>query len=106
MTPTDPFPAACRSFNWAIAENDASNDLTPSPAGTVALADVPAVELPPHAARTMANAPVDANKVNVRSVRNCFPLLRLKAFRRAEVILCRAEDPPRKEQAPSVRTAL
>src|SRR5438067_8686174 len=80
MTPTDPLPAACRSFNWAIAENDASNDLTPSPAGTVALAEVPAVELPPPAARTMANAPVDAKKVTVRSVRHCFPLLRFKGF--------------------------
>ncbi len=60
-----------------MTENDASKDLTPSPAGTLALAEVPAVELP-HAARTMASAPMDAIKVNVRNLRNCFPLLRFK----------------------------
>src|SRR5438477_6267126 len=64
MTPTDPLPAACRSFSWAIAEKLWSNDLTPSPAGTVALAEVPAVELPPHAATTTASAPAHAIMVN------------------------------------------
>src|SRR2546427_6040731 len=101
-----PLPASCSPLSWAITEKLASKDVTLSPAGTVALADVPAVELPPHAARMMANAPVDAIKVNVRSLRNCIPLLRFKAYRRAEVILCRAEDQIRKDQAPSVHTAL
>jgi hypothetical protein len=53
-----------------MTENDASNDLMPSPAGTVALGEVVAVEFP-HAATTIASAPAHAKMVSDLSSRNC-----------------------------------
>jgi hypothetical protein len=48
-----------------------SKDVTLSPDGTVALADVPAVELPPQAATTTASAPAHAMMVSDLIWRNC-----------------------------------
>jgi len=72
MTPTSPLPAAVNPFNWAITEKLASKDVTPSPAGTVALADVVPVELP-HAAAMIASAPAHAINVKDLSFRTCLP---------------------------------
>jgi len=72
MTPTRPLPAAVRLFNWAITEKLASKDVTLSPDGTVALADVVPVELP-HAVPMIASAPAHAINVNDLSFRTCLP---------------------------------
>jgi hypothetical protein len=48
-----------------------SKDVTLRPGGTVALAEVFAVELP-HAAVTIAIAPMDANRVSDLSPRNLY----------------------------------
>ena len=63
----------------AMNENDWSKDVILSPAGTLADAAGPAVELP-HAARAMASAPVDAITVNDRMFRTLHSLLRLAGF--------------------------
>ena len=72
MTPTRPLPAPVNPFNWPIAEKLASKDVTLSPAGTVALADVVPVELP-HAVPMIASAPAHAINDNDLSFRTCIP---------------------------------
>jgi len=55
-----------------MTEKLASKDVTLSPAGTVALADVVPVELP-HAVPMIASAPAHAINVKDLSFRTCLP---------------------------------
>src|SRR5205814_9060800 len=72
MTPTRTLPARGNPYDRACTEKLASQDATPSPAGTVALADVVPVELP-HAAAMIASAPAPAINVKDLSFRTCLP---------------------------------
>src|SRR5438105_2757798 len=60
MTPTTPFPAEVRPLSWLMTEKLLSKDVTLSPLGTPAVAEVWVEVEVPHAAAMMARAPTQA----------------------------------------------
>src|SRR5207302_9563102 len=74
MTPTRPLPASCNPFSWLMTVKLESNEVTPSPAGTVALVVLVEVEFP-HAATMIDNEPANTIAVDDLSLRNCIALL-------------------------------
>src|SRR2546421_10974741 len=80
MTPTTPFPAEVRPLSWLIAEKLLSKDVTLSPLGTPAVAEVWVEVEVPHAAAMMASAPTQAISSPCLRSRNFNSLLFLPAL--------------------------